>query len=381
MGNGMKIRLKYAGTALFTGILLIACGEQAGFVSERMTLERNSGSELATQPQEEDTDDPEEISAELPVIISGSFLACYVRGDGQISCQFSEKDDNLIALLSTVKVLEIIIEGHGPVTLNAEDINRDNNTIVFTLAVNDLQTLKNQKDGDESIVFQARAKEQKETSDKEETVSEKENSAEKEQEASRNEPTNEGDKEEEEAETSPPEPVLSTLNLIGNGSFEADVIPDESIKKDGFESGLTNWERTLGVTSEIQRNVYGWKAQDGSQWTELCSTGDSGLKQVIQTVPGQKYQLKFYFSPQPAVAEEYNHLHVKIAGTEVFHESSDGTALTEPDWKGHERDFTASAVTTEIEFFSSGCTDNLGAPVSNMGTYVDQVTVYEYVLP
>ena len=307
----------------------------------------------------------EEVDAEIPVVVTGAPLTCQplLNDETALSCKFSMEDRNVFESLEPEEILEIMDDEIGPINFRIRKISHEQGVIILASTKSDIDLLK-KRSREENLVFEAI---RKVTATTEPTATEPT--------AAQSPATVPPDSE----DPLSPSSVLSDLNLIVNGSFEDDVIADGAIQKVGFENGLNNWMRTLGVTSEIQRGVSGWLAQEGSQWTELCSTGDSGIVQAIPTIQGQSYQLQFYFSPQPLVAQEFNHLHVKIAGQELFHESADGTALTQTNWTFFTVDFTAESSSTEIEFFSSGCTDANGVPVSNMGTFLDDVKVFEYI--
>ncbi|MFK7824815.1 MAG: DUF642 domain-containing protein [Oligoflexales bacterium] len=353
----------------FVYLFMLSCSGQVELNSGRAI--QSSNANIAEQPQSDEQidttieDGEEEIVAEIPVIITGAYLSCQPlsEDDTALACKFAMEDKGVFEYLKVDEILEFMVDGIDPISFSIREINAEQGNIILSSSKSDIDLLRKKRRQKDKLVFEAIRRNTDST-----------------QPPSTEAPAAESPSTEAPAAEPPAEAmVLSNINLVANGSFEADVIADGSIQKLGFENGLIDWERTLGITSEIHRNVNAWLAGDGSQWTELCSTGDSGIRQIIQTVPGRSYQLQFYFSPQPLVVEEYNQLHVKIAGNELFHESANGIDLTQTSWVLYTLDFTANDNSTEIEFFSSGCNDAQGNPVSNMGTFLDDVKVFEYI--
>jgi len=87
--------------------------------------------------------------------------------------------------------------------------------------------------------------------------------------------------------------LASAANLVTNGSFEANAMPNGSWS---IFSNLTGWTGAPNI--ELRDNVAG-AAYDGLNFVELDTTGNSGMFQDIATTAGAHYSLSFAYSPRP----------------------------------------------------------------------------------
>lgn len=171
-------------------------------------------------------------------------------------------------------------------------------------------------------------------------------------------------------------------NLIVNGGFETPIVTDNGGQWQVFPDGtLTSWEVTGGSAGlEIQRNGVAGAPHGGVQLAELDShtPGDSssGIEQVISTVPGQQYRLRFWHSPRPNNGPNTDN----AVELDVLVTSTSGTMITDtiglPSfsgsgtvWTEHVYDFVALDSETTIRFTDAGSQQD------TLGGYLDDVSV------
>ena len=179
-------------------------------------------------------------------------------------------------------------------------------------------------------------------------------------------------------------------NIVVNGGFEEPVV-EHTAKWDIYSSmEIPGWSvewmpgpgtyegytRPSDAYIELQRRVFGWTAIEGCQWAELGSDWDgpdSGLRfepasiriyQDLVTVPGEQYNLKFYFSPRPNTDISENVLRVTWDGTEVDTISLAGGS--DNIWTYYTYTLTATGYITRLEFADMGINNALG-------TFLDDV--------
>jgi predicted ribosomally synthesized peptide with SipW-like signal peptide len=191
--------------------------------------------------------------------------------------------------------------------------------------------------------------------------------------------------------------VDTSVNYVQNGSFENPEVT-HSTKWDIFPSGYSGLIWTVEWRSDVPSTYKGWtrpnpalqelhegvlgSAYDGDQYTELDSdwNGHNGnlnnepastkIYQDIATVPGQKYQLRFAFSPRPNTVNTQNKLEVKWNGVivDVIGPIAGGGSI---NWTVYTYDVIASGPITRLEFTDLGNADS-------MGTFLDDVRLYKY---
>jgi predicted ribosomally synthesized peptide with SipW-like signal peptide len=181
-----------------------------------------------------------------------------------------------------------------------------------------------------------------------------------------------------------------------NGGFEQPVVTDPA-KWDIFPDGTSglNWTvewrsdipaslpggytRPDPALQELHRGVLG-SAAEGDQYAELDTDWDGpggGLNnepasvkiyQDISTTPGQKYQLKFAFTPRAGRPAADNHLEVKWNGAVV---ATIGPIAGSMNWQIYTYDVTASGNTSRLEFTDLGT-------ANSFGTFLDAVKLHPY---
>jgi len=150
------------------------------------------------------------------------------------------------------------------------------------------------------------------------------------------------------------------INLITNGSFEKNGVKAQSWT---IKSALDGWNvGPLGV--EVRNNVAG-TAQDGSNFLELDSTGNSWISQTVDTIAGGKYNLSFYYAPRENTAAKTNGIDVLWNGNLLKHLEEDNFA-SKTNW--FKIDLTAFAVgsLSTLSFRASGISDSIGGSLDNV---------------
>ena len=94
----------------------------------------------------------------------------------------------------------------------------------------------------------------------------------------------------------------AATDLVTNGSFEADL---QGAGSWNIYSGLTGWSLSSGSGIELRNNVAG-ASQDGVNYVELDSGGNSAISQTLITVASQLYDVSFWYSPREGVSAESN---------------------------------------------------------------------------
>jgi len=179
-------------------------------------------------------------------------------------------------------------------------------------------------------------------------------------------------------------------NIIINGSFEDPIVT--------HEGGWDIYETVSGWTVEWREDIKGeikvnpqfelhnsdvlWNAKGGKQYIELDSDwyGPDGsgfpyeasvkISQEIDTIPGKKYKVEFWFSGRPGEDASQNIIISYINDVEELEESIDSTHLLQTVWNKLSYSFTATSEKTIISFADGGI------PNSH-GTFLDCVSVFE----
>jgi len=173
-------------------------------------------------------------------------------------------------------------------------------------------------------------------------------------------------------------------NIVVNGGFEDPVvanaknwdiytsgeIPGWSVEWMPGPSMYEGYTRPSDAYIELQRRVLGWTAIEGYQWAELDSDWDGPvgslngepasirIYQDLVTMPGEQYQLKFYFSPRPNTDASNNVLKVTWDGMDIDTITLAGG--TDTMWTYHTYALTATGYMTHLEFANMGTSDSLG---------------------
>ena len=159
--------------------------------------------------------------------------------------------------------------------------------------------------------------------------------------------------------------------LVLNGGFEAPDVPTDgwAIYPNG---SLTSWNVESGAGLEIQDHAAGLP-HGGNQLAELDSNNSSVISQTITTVAGQKYRLRFWYSPRPnrpagdntigAVVQVVSNSAILVNAT--IGASSSGGQTT--NWQEFTYDFTAVDASTKIKFSDLGTSNSYGGYLDDIG--------------
>jgi len=172
-------------------------------------------------------------------------------------------------------------------------------------------------------------------------------------------------------------------DLIVNGGFEFpepvanggqwQIYPENPLDE------VPGWDVVSGAGIEIQENVAG-AAHGGNQKAELDSHGANSqtvMKQVINTVPGQQYRLKFWHSPRPNNGPDTDN----AIELDVLVTSNSGTIVNDtigqPSfsgsgtvWTEYVYNFIALDTQTTVQF------GDAGSEPDTLGGYLDDVSMF-----
>jgi hypothetical protein len=147
--------------------------------------------------------------------------------------------------------------------------------------------------------------------------------------------------------------LASAANLVTNGSFEADAMPNGSWS---IYSNLTGWTGTPNI--ELRDNVAG-AAFDGLNYVELDTYYNSGMFQDVATVTGAHYNLSFAYSPRPGTGNT-NDINVLWNGSLIAPlAGSNGDGVNH--WTVYNIDVIGAAgATSRLTFNAAGVSDSYG---------------------
>lgn len=147
--------------------------------------------------------------------------------------------------------------------------------------------------------------------------------------------------------------LASAANLVQNGSFEADAMPNGSWS---IYPSLTGWTGTPNI--ELRDNVAG-AAYDGLNFVELDTYSNSGMFQDIATTAGAHYTLSFAYSARPGTGNT-NDINVLWNGSLV--QALAGSNPTGAhQWSVYNLDVIGGAgATSRLTFNAAGVSDSYG---------------------
>lgn len=148
----------------------------------------------------------------------------------------------------------------------------------------------------------------------------------------------------------------ASVNLLNNGSFEADI---QAAGTWSISQNLTGWTGgQYGI--ELRNNVAG-TASDGFKFVELDTTKNSSISQTINTILGQAYTFSFDYTNRPGTSVGTN-------GLDWSFDSYIGSAPSVSDYVWHT--FTTSIVGTgspmTLTFKATGPSDSYGSSLDNV---------------
>lgn len=155
-------------------------------------------------------------------------------------------------------------------------------------------------------------------------------------------------------------------NSVLNGSFEFPLVPQGSFTT--FNAGSTGIPGMTVLNSAVSivntgLTAFGFRFQSNSdnQWLDLSGEGgmttSKGISQILQTEPGEEYNLSFYVgSAYGYTAAAWTNMSpatvdVSIDGGSRISFTNTDLATNQMNWKLFSTVFVASGATTSIEFF------------------------------
>jgi hypothetical protein len=177
----------------------------------------------------------------------------------------------------------------------------------------------------------------------------------------------------------------ASQNLFVNGDFEAPSVSGSWGVYPTGTSGLAwdvSWQAGSGDNSPAKAELQKiYNAKSGQQYIELDSDFDgpggsisneaasTRISQQIATVPGQKYQISYYYSPRPGYGMADNKVGLYIDGFPWdLSVTTNGTNNTDTVWIQKFNTFTADSNSHTITFA------DLGTP-NSYGMFIDDVRV------
>jgi hypothetical protein len=154
----------------------------------------------------------------------------------------------------------------------------------------------------------------------------------------------------------------ANANLLVNGNLEMPAIADKTYQ---IFASIPGWTTSFGPGIEIQNQVAG-TSFDGVQHVELDSTGNSGMKQTVATVPGIPYLLSFAYSPRPGRPAADNGIEVYFNGALVKSVTADGTGLPDTKWTRYSVTVTPAMNNSVVEFRAVGTSTSYGGYVDDI---------------
>jgi hypothetical protein len=155
-----------------------------------------------------------------------------------------------------------------------------------------------------------------------------------------------------------------TPNLVVNGSFESTHVNSGSYV---YAPAIEGWSQLAasGDRFELRNHKVG-DAQDGSNFIELDSTGNTTIGQSFATLAaGASYALSFWYAPRAGVAASSNGIEVLWNGQQLGSTiTADGGSAS--GWTQYSFNVTALTGANTLSFRSVGANDSLGGALDNV---------------
>jgi len=153
-------------------------------------------------------------------------------------------------------------------------------------------------------------------------------------------------------------------NLIVNGGFESNVVADGGWVNVSTVQGWT-WLAGPGLGFEIRNNVAG-RAQEGRNYVELDTTGNTTIGQYIDSLAsGERLDLTFWYAPREYQAASTNGITVSWNGVQLGGVLA-GLGGSGNDWQQYQYTVTAQGGRNLLSFSSVGTSDSLGGNLDNV---------------
>jgi PEP-CTERM motif len=164
-------------------------------------------------------------------------------------------------------------------------------------------------------------------------------------------------------------------NLVVNGSFEANSLSDGAwrVFAGASNNGTTSttlvngWALIAGSGIELRNNVVG-AAQQGLNYVELDSHGNSAMRQSFDLLGGERLGLSFWYAPRLGQAAATNGLDVFWNGVSLTQGGITGSGVgqSQHDWRRYDFQMTARQGWNQLDFASIGVSDSLGGSLDNV---------------
>jgi hypothetical protein len=161
-------------------------------------------------------------------------------------------------------------------------------------------------------------------------------------------------------------PALAHANLIVNGDFEA-----PNFTGTGFTilGSIPGWTSTGPGGIEVQYGNVAGAPHSGDQLVELDTTVPSGMFQDILTTAGQGYELGFWYSPRPNVAD--NGIQVYWNNVLISTLSGSGVGTNVTSWSFFSFAVTGTGGLDQLKFVDI----SFDEPSGGLGGYLDDVSL------
>ncbi len=145
-----------------------------------------------------------------------------------------------------------------------------------------------------------------------------------------------------------------------NGSFEANL---QTTGTYGIYSSLVGWQGgSAGI--ELRNNNTG-AAQDGANFVELDTTGNSSMWQTVLTTAGAGYEIGLWYSPRAGVTGNSNGIEVWWDGAKLGTLNGSGQSQSGNVWRQYSYSVTGTGNNT-LRFVAVGGSDGLGGSLDNV---------------
>jgi hypothetical protein len=168
-------------------------------------------------------------------------------------------------------------------------------------------------------------------------------------------------------------PLAARAELIVNGSFEANALPNGQWT---VLAGLEGWQADASSGVELRHGVAG-TAHAGNNFIELDTNGgtfgassfdgstNSGLWQTVATAAGKLYDLSWFYSPRAGVGASSNDIAVYWNGTLLTTNSGSGVGQSDHVWSQHTLQVVGTGSDT-LRFVAGGTADSLGGSLDSV---------------
>ncbi|WP_374582929.1 PEP-CTERM sorting domain-containing protein [Pseudoduganella sp.] len=150
------------------------------------------------------------------------------------------------------------------------------------------------------------------------------------------------------------------IELVKNGSFEKNGVAANSWN---IKYALDGW--TVGANgAEVRNNVAG-AAQNGSNYLELDTTGNSWISQSFDTSKGAEYKLSFYYAAREQTGAATNGIDVFWNG-QLVKQLAQNNYSNATNWIKYDLSLFGVGSLSKLEFKAAGTSDSLGGSLDNV---------------